>query len=161
MPFQTKITRARFVLGRFSSEQMQAIGQVGADSIIDRIRSGKNANDAPSKPLSMKYREKKYPNGRIRFGADQGYRAYKVKRGLPPVRDWKLTGWTLGSLKVKSASENRVVVGFINSRADTVAHINNQRERAFGLSPNDNRGLRSAVAATAKQVRVVRTVKVA
>ncbi len=51
MSFQAKITRARFVVGPFSSEQMQTIAQVTADSVASRIRRGMNVDDAPAKPL--------------------------------------------------------------------------------------------------------------
>src|SRR5690349_12314645 len=121
--FQTKITKARFILGPFSAEQMQSIGQVMADTIIARIKSGNNVNDSASKALKP------------------GYAKSKIRHGRAPIRDWYRRGLTLGSLKVKSASENRVVVGFVNPQADMIAHINNRRERAFGVSPNDRKAL--------------------
>jgi len=141
--FKTKITKARLVVGPFSAEQMQTIGQVMVDTIIARIKSGKNVDDAPSKALRP------------------GYAKYKVKRGRAPIRDWYKRGLTLGSLKVKSANENSVVIGFVNPQADMIAHINNGRERAFGVSPSDRRALNAAVLATFKQHRVIQFKKVA
>ena len=40
MPFQTKITRARLVLGPFTAEDMQTIGGVLVDSISDAHPEG-------------------------------------------------------------------------------------------------------------------------
>ena len=41
------------------------------------------------------------------------------------------------TLKVKSASENLVVVGFIDPSADRIAHVNGPRERPFGVSSQE------------------------
>lgn len=150
--FAAKITRARFVMSPFSSEQMLAIGQVAANSIKTRILGGQNAADQKAKPLSMKYRKRPDKKGRITYGADTGYRAFKLKRGRAPIRDWFLSGDTLDALRVKSASENRVVVGFINEKSDRIAHTNNLREKAFGLSPNDMKAVHAAIAATFKSM---------
>ena len=149
MAFETKITRARFVVGPFSSEQMQTIAQVTMDSVSVRIRRGMNVQDAAAKPL------KPGRNGR------RGYPDYKVARGLQGIRDWVWRGKTMRSLKVKAANENRAVIGFIDPEADRIAHINNQREKQFGLSPKDEEVLKRVVYATAMQARVVRTTKVA
>ena len=149
MAFQSKITRARWVLGPFTSEDMEAIGNVLLESISRRILNGFNANDAPSKALKP---------GR---SGKRGYPEYKTAHGLQPIRDWFLTGRTMRSLKVKSASENRVVIGFINSSADRVAHLNNLREKAFGVSPKDRLALNAIVLATLKRSRVISVRKAA
>jgi hypothetical protein len=149
MAFQTKITRARFAVGPFSSEQMQQIGQVVLDSIITRIQKGVNALDQPAKPL------KPGRNGK------KGYPDYKIARGLQPIRDWTLRGKTMRALKVKSANENRVVLGFLDPQSDAIAHFNNLRERAFAVSPNDQKVFAAAVTAMAKEQRVVRVVRAA
>ena len=143
MAFETKIKRARFVVGPFSPEQMAAIGQVTLDHIMERIRRGVNVQDAPAKRLS--------------FDRRGSYGRLKVRKGLQPIRDWTFSGATLHALKVKSANENRVVLGFIDPKADAIAHINNLREKQFGLSPSDMEALRRVVAATRRQARVVRT----
>jgi len=149
MPFQPKITRARWVLGPFTAEDMQTIGNVLVDSISTRIRKAFTVNDAPAKPL------KPGRNGR------RGYPDYKAARGLMPIRDWVWTGRTMRSLKVKSASENRVVIGFVDPNADRIAHVNNLRERQFGVSPRDRLALNAIVLAVLKQERVVRVAKAA
>jgi hypothetical protein len=144
VPFQAKISRARFVLGPFTSEDMLAIGNVLRDSIAARIGKGLNVNDAPAKEL------KPGRNGR------RGYPDYKKARGLQPIRDWFWTGRTMRSLKVKSASENQAVIGFVDPNADRVAHLNNLREKQFGISPKDRKALKDAVLAVLQQARVVR-----
>jgi hypothetical protein len=144
MAFQAKITRARFVLGPFTSEDMLTIGTVVRDSIAARIAKALNVNDAPARPL------KPGRSGR------RGYPDYKAARGLQPIRDWFWTGRTMRSLKVKSASENRVVIGFVDPKAGRVAHRNNLLDRQFGVSPNDRKGLNAAVRATLKRARVIR-----
>ncbi len=149
MPFQTKITRARWVLGPFTAEDMQTIGNVLVDSISARIRKAVNVNDAAARPL------KPGRNGH------RGYPEYKAARGLQPFRDWFWTGRTMRSLKVKSASENRVVIGFVDPNADRIAHVNNLRERQFGVSPRDRLALNAIVLAVLKQERVVRVAKAA
>ena len=149
MPFQAEITRARFVLGPFTAADMLAVGNVLRDSIAVRIGKGLNVNDAPAKALKP---------GR---SGHRGYPDYKVARGLQPFRDWFWTGRTMRSLKVKSASENRVVIGFVDPNADRIAHVNQLRERQFGISPNDRKALRAVVLAVLRQSRVIPVVKAA
>ncbi len=149
MPFQAKITRARWVLGPFTSEDMLTIGNVVVDSIKDRLHKGLNINDQPAKPLKP---------GR---DGHKGYPDYKAARGLQPFRDWLWTGRTLRSLKVKQVSENRAVIGFIDPNADLIAHVNNIRERAFGISPKDRQALAAIIRAVLSQSRVIQVRKAA
>jgi len=149
MPFQTKITRARFVLGPFTAEDMETIGGVLVDSISTRIRKSINVNDTPAKAL------KPGRNGR------RGYPDYKVARGLMPVRDWVWTGRTMRSLKVKSANENAATIGFLDPKADRIAHVNNLRERLFGISSKDRSALDAGVLAVLRSARIVRVAKAA
>lgn len=149
MPFQARITRARWVLGPFTSEDMLAIGSVVRDSIAERIGKGLNVDDSPAKPL------KPGRNGH------RGYPDYKAARGLQPFRDWFWTGRTMRSLKVKSASENRVVIGFVDPNADRIAHVNNLRERQFGVSPLDRKAINAAVVVLLRRARAVRVVRAA
>ena len=149
MPVQAKITRARWVLGPFTSEDMLEIGNVVVDSIKARLHNGLNIRDEPAKPL------KPGRNGK------RGYPDYKAARGLQPFRDWFWTGRTIRSLKVKQASENRCVIGFINPNADAIAHVNNLREKAFGISPKDRLALNAIVRAVLKTARIARVAKAA
>ena len=143
MPFQAKITRVRWVLGPFTAEDMQTIGNVVRDSIAARIGKGLNVEDAPARPL------KPGRNGR------RGYPDYKAARGLQPFRDWFWTGRTMRSLKVKAVSENRVTIGFVDPNADRIAHVNNLREKQFGVSPKDRMALRAIVGALLNRARVI------
>ena len=143
MPYLPKITRARFVLGPFSAEDMAIIGTFMCDRIRRRIESGVNVDDNPAKALKP------------------GYEKQKTRRGLNPIRDWTWRGRTLRSLAVKSASENRVTIGFTDPQADMIAHVNNLRERAFGVSPEDRRSLREIVLVTLRRLRPVRLRKAA
>jgi hypothetical protein len=149
MPFQAKITRARWVLGPFTSEDMLEIGNVVVDSIKARLHNGLNVRDEEAKPL------KPGRNGK------RGYPDYKLARGLQPLRDWFWTGRTIRSLKVKQVSENRCVIGFINPNADAVAHINNIRERAFGISPKDRQAMIAVISAILRTSRVIQVRKAA
>ena len=149
MAFNARITKARFVLGPFTAEDMLSIGNIVRDSIAARIGKGLNVNDAPAKPL------KPGRSGR------RGYPDYKAARGLQPFRDWFWTGRTLRSLKVKSASETRAVIGFVDPNADRVAHVNNLREKQFGISPKDRKALTAAVLAMLRRARVIRVSRAA
>lgn len=147
MPIQPKITRARFVLGPFSAEQMQTIGSAVLDSIAARIRAGLNVNDSPAKRLS--------------FDKKGAYGRRKVRKGLQAVRDWTWTGNTMRALAVKSVSENRVVIGFSDPKSDMIAHVNNRREKQFGVSPKDRGVLTRVVLAVLRQVNAIRVRKAA
>jgi hypothetical protein len=143
MSFTPKITRARFVLGPFSSEQMTTIGLFMCDRIRRRIQNGLNVDDNPSralKPATVKA---------------------KLRRGLNPIRDWTWRGRTLRSLNVLRANENSVTIGFTDPQADQIAAVNNRREKAFGVSPEDRKALREIVLATLRVKSVVAFRKVA
>jgi hypothetical protein len=135
--FQTKISHARFVVGPFSSDQMNTLATILRDSIRGRIQGGQNVYDQPSKPLSPKYAKG------------------KQARGRNPIRDWTNSGNTVRSMVVLSANENRAVIGFNNPIAGRIAHWNNLRERAFGVSDKDRATLVAAVRATARQATFV------
>lgn len=140
MPFQTRIRKARVVYSPFSAETMASIGTSLLDSIAGRIKRAENAEDAPAKALKP---------GRVLHGRQQlGYPDYKSRKGYQPIRDWisfvaspRGRMKTMAALQVKEASQNRVVIGFIDARCDVIAHINNQRERQFGVSPKDRETL--------------------
>lgn len=150
MAFQPKIQKARFILGPFSAEQMQRIAQAGLNSISARIRRGENCNDEPAKPL------KPGRNGR------RGYPDYKMAHGLAPIRDWiGFRGKTMRSLKVKRVSENRATIGFTDPQSDMIAHINNRREKQFGISPKDRLAVNAAVLTELRRQSPVQFKKVA
>lgn len=135
--WQPKVTRARFVVGALSSDQMLTIADIVGGHVRDRISRGINGDDVPSRALS--------PN----------YLKQKVAKGKAPVRDWDMTGRTLQALRTLAASENRANIGFNNPIANRIARWNNKKERAFTLSPSDKEVFIAAVRATVQTARVV------
>lgn len=125
--FQTSFRRARLTLSPLSAEQMAIIGATMVTQISTRIKAGKDVNDAPAKPLVERYAKR------------------KIQRNRAPIRDWFWRGLTLGSFKVKRASEDSVTIGFVNAQADMIAHANNLRVKQFGTSPADRAVLLQAV----------------
>ena len=148
--FQTKITRARLTVSPFSSEQMLTIGNALMTSIKTRIQSGLNISDSPAKPLKG-----------VTHGAYIPYARQKERHGIAGLRNWTWTGRTLRSMKVLSVSENAGKIGFTDSKSDQVAHINNLREKAFGVSPNDRLVLQKAVFDIFKTGKIIQFRKVA
>lgn len=138
--WQPKVSHARFAVGVFTSDQMLTLGNILADKVRTRIRQGLNVADLPSKPLKEKYAR------------------FKQIKGRNPERDWTMSGNTLRALQCLAANENRAVVGFNNPVAGRIAHWNNLKERAFGMSPRDSEVITEAVRAVARQSRVVRVV---
>jgi len=65
------------------------------------------------------------------------------------------------SLKVKGASENQAVICFVDPSTDRIAHVNNLREKQFGVSPKDREALNAAVLAMMRKVPVVRVARAA
>lgn len=135
--FQTKIVHHELTLSPFSSEQMADIGTVVLRSITDRIREAKDVTDSPAKPLVERYARR------------------KIQRGRAPVRDWLWRGLTLGSLKVKRASQDMVTIGPVNTQAEMIVATQNARQKQWGFSPKDNEAMRAVVLATLRQPRVV------
>lgn len=120
MAFKTKVSKARFVVTGYSPEQMMQMGgRLLDEGIKPRIRQGHTVYDSPAEPLSESYARR------------------KKRLGKQAVRDWTLTGRTLRSLKVLTASPNRSVLGFTDEETNKRAFINNRRDRQFGVSPSD------------------------
>jgi hypothetical protein len=137
MAFQTKMARARFVVGPFSAAAMVERAGSLRDGIYSRIAQGINANDQPARALAP------------------GYAKAKVRRGRNPVRDWRYQIVTLDHMNVLSANENRAVIGFSHPLAAMHAHFQNARERQFGVSPKDRDGIVTAVRVAAAKEHVV------
>lgn len=130
--FVTKLTRARFAYSPLSNVEMANFAESVRKVMWKRISTGINANDASAKPL------KPGKNGK------PGYPEWKIRWGGQPIRNWisprrKPLGRQkiVNSLRVKTANENRAIIGFLDPNTDSVAHINNKVERMFGLSPKD------------------------
>ncbi len=137
--FETRIRHLKFTLSPFSAEQMSNIGSIVLnDAILPRIRSGINLTDGPAKPLTVKYAAAKAAGRRV---ANSGGRKFSGQ----PIRNLTLRGWTLASAKVKSASEDRVTIGFITPQANQIITSNNRIEPMWGVSPNDEKVMHEAV----------------
>lgn len=140
MAHQTKIRKVRVQVGAFAGEQMMQIGQPFAASIKARIERGVNVNDGPAKKLG------------------KGYAIAKRKRGLSGLRDWIWTGDTLRQLQLLDVSANRGRIGFASPKADMIAHINNAKDRQFGVSPTDRKVLVDGVHEANRQAPLARWV---
>lgn len=151
--FSTKITKARFRWSPFTAMQMLDIADDTRKHIQNRIQSAVNCEDQPAQPL--KENRFKYPEK-------------KVKAGIEPLRNWispvryprshvKLTR----AMRVLRTNENRAEIGFIDPNSDRIAHINNQREKQFGVSPADRTNLVQKVKESVVTSGLVKTEKVA
>lgn len=133
MKFTGKVIRhARFVFSPFTSEQMSGIAEFVMSAVKVRTIAGRNCEDNNSKALKPGH------NGH------PGYPERKRKAGLAPIRNWvsplrypRTRIKTLRAMKVVFANENRAIIGFVDPAADRIAHLNNWRDKQFGLSPND------------------------
>ena len=129
--FETKIRHQRISFSPFTGEQMNAIATVALKSIIARIKSGTDSNDSPAKELAPWYKAYK-----------QNY-AKKYGLSVVGIRDWTLSGRTLASAKVKLASEDHAVIGFIDGYLNRKITVNNlvakqnRMSPMWGLSPKD------------------------
>jgi hypothetical protein len=120
---------------------MYQIGMVMIDKIKARILSAKDITDGSAKPLTpayAKWKQRQY-TGLSKKGLSI------VRPGRSGVRDWFLSGGTLNSFGVKRCTENQVVIGFTNSRANLVAHIQQGMCQMFGVSPSDAETLHEVV----------------
>ena len=143
--FQTKVKRLKLTFSPLSAEQMSNIGTVMVDSIKARIFRAQDTTDSKAKPLSARYALEKQKGRYVTGGGKQRYSGQ-------PIRDWKMRGWTMASLKVKSATEEKVTIGFINPQADQIITIQNRLSKLWGVAPSDLEAQYAAVRATLQQV---------
>lgn len=136
--FETKLVRGRVVWSPFTSEETANIAQVTLNHITARIQAVQTVEDSPAKPLNPKYAAEKAKGRRVSFGGPQIY------KGLP-VRDWKLRGRTLQSLKVKRASEDMATMGPISQEAYMIIKARNKLDHLWGTSPSDIEAMQNAI----------------
>ena len=127
MPFVTRIVRSTFTLSPFTSEQMSEIGTVMLDAKKERISRGIDSRDQPAKPLVERYARR------------------KILKGRAPIRDWFWRGLTMGSLKVKAASENKVTIGPVNVQADQIMTAQRRMVEMWSDSDKDREALAAIV----------------
>jgi hypothetical protein len=149
--FQTKIRHSTMTFSPFTAESMSVIGQVVLDHIRQRIQSVQDVTDGHAKPLKANYAEEKRKGRYVAMG---GARKYS---GLP-VRDWTLRGRTLQSLKVKTASEDRVTIGPTMAETAMIIAVRNRQDHMWGVSPSDQEALYAVIRATLKTQKVARVV---
>jgi hypothetical protein len=149
MAFQAKITRARWVLGSFTSEDMLAIANVVRDSIATRIGKGLNIEDEDAKPL------KPGRNGH------RGYPDYKAARGpnALPRLGLDRAHHALAQSKERQRKPRRYRL--YRPNADHIAHVNNLREKQFGISPKDRQAMAAIIRYVLRQSRVISVRKAA
>ena len=152
--FETRIRHSTLTFSPFSSESMATIGQVVLDHIRDRIQSAQDVNDSHSKPLKESYAEEKRRGRRVALGGARKY------TGLP-VRDWTLRGRTMVSLKVKTASEDRVTIGPTLPETAMIISVRNKVDHMWGMAPSDYQAMYAVIRATLITVKAVRWQKTA
>jgi hypothetical protein len=115
---------------------MREIGTDVLTKIKTRLSYGIDVHDALAPPLR--------PN----------YKKFKARRYPPAIRNWRMTGQTLGHLQIKRSGTNFVVLGFLpgfrSGRKDKVpielvVARNQARSRQWGMSPSDEGVLMQSV----------------
>lgn len=135
--FTTKLSRLRFTLSPFSSEQMAEIGDDMIQAKLARWDKAIDSEDQPAKELSQTYARRK-----------------ANRAGRTPHRDWYWSGRTRGSFKVKSANEDIVTIGFIDPVADRKITINRRICEMLSDSPSDLLALHASVQNQVRQLKV-------
>jgi hypothetical protein len=132
--FQTKITKARFVVSPYTAQEMIGFGDSMIRSNLTRWDRGIDANDGAAPALKPRYA------------------AFKGRRYGRRIRDLHLTGRLRRALKVLRASQNKATMGptdGIHTRSvkggsltfDAVLAILNRQWRMWGASPADKQAV--------------------
>jgi hypothetical protein len=150
--FEMRVQEIKVTLSPFTSSEMATIGQIVLDHIRSRIQSVTDVTDSRARPLTDNYAEQKRVGRLVALGGPRKY------TGLP-YRDWTLRGRTLGSLKVKYASQERVTIGPTSEESNKIIVARNRKDKMWGMSPSDGEALHAAIMATLRQSPVVRVEK--
>lgn len=114
---------AKLDIHPYTAGEMQGLADEWLGEIKARILSGLNVRDEDAKPLSPKYAR------------------FKQRQGGSNIRDWYLSGRTMGSLHVISADEHGFRIGFTDPTIQKRVAINQTRDQMFGASPDDKQKL--------------------
>jgi len=177
--YQTKITKARFVVSPFTGSQMVEFGDSILSMIMARWDRGMDVNDATAPPL-VSFQKSYFDNvfkatgsGLVsilrfnRVSADRGYRGFKQRKTGRTIRDLNLTGRLRRSIKVLSASQNKMTLGPTDGMHTSlkrggqlsfsdVLTLNQRRWRLWGISPSEKAKIVKMFAA-GRPVRAVQT----
>jgi hypothetical protein len=149
--FTTRIRHVRLSFSPFSAETMSHIGTVWLDAKLSRIRRAVDSTDSPAKPLSKSYARRKRAGIATQFRRAGSDLSILMKGRGSEVRDWRLTGRTLAAAKVKTASEDKVTIGFITAAANQIVTWQRRIADMWSNSPSDEAAARVAIRAALKQ----------
>ena len=113
----------------FSQKQMMKLGTVAVASVTNRARAGRNANDAPAKPLT-----KRYAIWKTKALSRGGFRKTGKGGGRKNVRDLNLTGNMLRNFRIRTVTNNQANAACSTRKDRIKAKVNNQREIWIALS---------------------------
>lgn len=141
----------------FPQQAMARIGFAGVTAIRQRLQAGLGPADLPAKPLTKRYK------------------AYKLKRGLKPIRDLfgtgeafgnqltratkrrktgrRFVGHMLDNFTVRTVTENQARLGTSTFAARVKAWANQQREPWMVLSPRNRTAVRAAASIVLNEVK--------
>lgn len=124
---------------RLNRADMRELGDVGVDSVKERVSLGVGSNDAGMPPL-----------GGLSVSGDsrqvRRYVAYKRRVTGRSIRDMRLTGQMLDNLQAREAGDNAVSISFSDPKAREKALVNEQRTPWLAFSPGDQEKVFAAAA---------------
>jgi hypothetical protein len=151
--YETRFSQIKLTLSPFAADEMATIGQVLLDHMVARIKSAQDITDSPARTLKSTYAAEKTAGRRVALSGATRYRG-------KDIRDWTLRGRTLSACKVKSASQERVVIGPTSEETGKIMGGRNRLDKMWGVSPSDGDALTAAVLATFRRVAPVRMEKI-
>lgn len=119
--YEIKTTKQpNIVAPKFTSEQMHEIGDFSVQVMKERNAQAIDVLDEPAKPLQPKYEK------------------HKEAKGLPGVRDLRLTGNMLGSVHLVESDASHARVKLEGSTPIRKGIANQNIDPWFGLSHHDD-----------------------
>jgi hypothetical protein len=100
----------------FSEQEMLQLAGQAIQVLNEQVSQGLGANGRPMRSLSRKYRAK------------------KIAKGQPGIRNLEFSGAMLRSLAPGGATTNSIYIGFANDSQNAKAVANENRANWFGLS---------------------------
>lgn len=100
----------------FTPGEMEQLAGKAIEVLNDQVSQGLGPNGYPMKALNPRYR------------------AFKMRKGQPGIRNMQLTGAMLRSLAPAGGTVNSIFIGFANDSQNAKAVGNEDRSKWFGLS---------------------------